>query len=245
MKKSLLGLAVIGALIAGPAMAADLGMPVKAPPAPVAPAYNWTGFYLGGQIGYGWGSAYQEGANGFGDTGNYDISGIVGGGTAGYNWQFGGSWVLGVETDFSGADITGTGASSLTYNCTTTGCYNDIHWFGTVRGRLGYAWNNVLLYGTGGFAYGSAEAGIVGCPGGFCGTNEVNGWTAGGGIEYGLAPNWSVKVEYLHVDMGRYNFTMAGGCAGTGGCVSPAVFDLVRGGINYHFNFGGPIATRY
>ncbi len=254
MKKLLLGLVAIGALIAGPAMAADLGMPLKAPPAPVAPVYSWSGFYLGGQVGYGWGTSYQQGADGFGTTGNFNISGVVGGVTAGYNWQFNGNWVVGLETDFSGADINGTVNSSPTYSCiTTTGapspCYDKIDWFGTVRGRLGYAWNNVLLYGTGGWAYGRAEAGITGCPVftvGFCGSNDVSGWTAGGGLEYGLAPNWSIKVEYLHVDMGRFNFTTSGGCAGTGGCVSPAVFDLVRSGVNYRFNWGGaPIATRY
>jgi outer membrane immunogenic protein len=68
----------------------------------------------------------------------------------------------------------------------------------------------------------------------------VNGWTAGGGVEYGFAPGWSAKAEYLHVDMGRFNFTTAGGCAFTGGCVSPAVFDVVRIGVNYHFNWLSP-----
>jgi outer membrane immunogenic protein len=249
MKQNLIAAVAAAALLGSPAMAADMAL--KAPPAPVAPAYSWTGFYLGGQVGYGWGTSFQEGADGFGNTGNFNTSGVLGGVTAGYNWQFNGNWVVGLETDFSGADINGTVNSSTTYTCgnavgTPTPCYDKIDWFGTVRGRLGYAWNNVLLYGTGGWAYGRAEAGITGCPifagVGFCGSNDVSGWTAGGGIEYGLAPNWSIKAEYLHVDMGRFNFTTSSGCAGTGGCVSPAVFDLVRVGVNYHFNFGGPLA---
>jgi len=221
-----------GLIFAGPAFAADLPMPAKAPPAPAA--YSWTGFYLGAQAGYGWGTSWQMGASGFGNTGDYPITGVVGGGTAGYNWQFNHNWVVGLETDFSGSSIYGVGGTSLTYNC-LGGCENKIEWFGTVRGRVGYAWDNVLLYATGGWAYGSAEADIVGCPAGFCGTNYVNGWTAGGGIEYALKGPWSFKAEYLHIDMGQFNFTNAGGCAGTGGCVSPARFDLVRIGLNYRF----------
>jgi len=241
MLRNLLRVAgVLSLLISAPltaTFAAD--MPLKAPPLPAAAPYSWTGFYLGGQVGYGWGTSWQMGADGFGNTGDYHISGIVGGGTAGYNWQFNRNWVVGLETDFSAADVHGTGASSATYGC-VGGCENKIEDFGTVRGRLGYAINNVLLYGTGGWAYGRAEADIVGCPGGFCGTNNVNGWTVGGGVEYGFAPGWSAKAEYLHVDMGQFNFTTAAGCAATGGCVSPAKFDTVRLGVNYHFNWLWP-----
>jgi len=234
MKRTVLE-AISAFLIAAPlstASAAD--MPLKAPPPPPAPVYNWTGFYLGGQIGDGWGTSFQMGANGFGNTGNYRITGVVGGGTAGYNWQFNPSWVVGIETDFSGAGIVGTTGSSSTYGC-IAGCENRIEWFGTVRGRVGYAFNSVLFYGTGGFAYGSAEADIIGCPSGFCGTRTVNGWTAGGGIEIAMDRFWSFKLEYLYVDLNNYNFTLAEGCAGTGGCVSPAKFNVVRVGANYKF----------
>jgi outer membrane immunogenic protein len=125
-------LAALG--FAGNAIAAD--MLVKAPLAPVAAPYNWTGLYAGVQGGYAWGSSVQFfTATGGGTTDRYSIRGVEDGGTLGYNWQTQ-QWVLGIETDFSGSHISGSTGSSPTYGC-GTGCTTDVNAFGTLRGRFG------------------------------------------------------------------------------------------------------------
>ena len=101
----------------------------------------------------------------------------------------------------------------------------DVNWYGTVRGRLGYAFNNVLVYGTGGLAYGGVDSRIENSS-----TYKVSstntGWTAGGGVEYMFAPNWSGKIEYLHIDLGWTPEPLS--------LKSETEFDVVRAGVNYH-----------
>ncbi len=184
---------------AAPAFAAD--MPVKAPMAPVAVPYNWTGLYIGLTAGYGWGR-YTQFADPLGDGPRVDPKGFVGGGTIGYNWQMS-NWLLGVEADFQngprGSDPVGT--ASPVFTCGTGPCRVDVDWFGTVRGRLGITSAQWLFYATGGLAYGRFDGGIDNSVA--TGSSTKVGWTAGGGIEYAFAPAWSVKGEYLHVDLGR------------------------------------------
>jgi outer membrane immunogenic protein len=234
MNKLLVAGIAAAAFCGTPALAAD--MPVKAPAYKAAdPRFNWTGFYIGGEGGYAWGKSIQT--EGAGQTNHYHTEGIVGGGTAGLNWQFHPNWVVGIETDFSGADINGSTSSSTTFACNVAdGCHSHVDQFGTVRGRVGFAVGNALYYGTGGYAYGRAGADIMGGLGvaaGFNGNKNVDGWAAGGGIEYALDRTWSVKFEYLHVDFGRFIYAV-------GGLVGPAVvteakFDVARIGLNYKF----------
>jgi outer membrane immunogenic protein len=207
----------------GASVAADLprSMPVKAP-AVVPMAYNWTGFYLGINGGYGWGSSDWSG----GIVGSNSPDGWLVGGTVGYNWQaLGSPWVFGLEGDIAWTDIRDSFANAT---C-VTGCETRLNWLGTARGRIGYAWDRFMVYGTGGAAFGDIEANV----GGLAGTSDTNvGWTAGAGIEGAIGANWTAKVEYLYVDLGSV------GCGATS-CGVPANVDfttnVVRGGLNYRF----------
>ncbi len=193
---------------------------------------------------------------------------FTGGGQIGYNWQTG-SFVWGLETDFnySGINESDTLTNVLTgplvggvANTTVT---QRLDWFGTFRGRLGFTpappW---LLYVTGGLAYGHINSGtnvlfpITCCGGdnyvGSASTTRV-GWTVGGGLEWMLARNWSVKAEYLYVDLGSFSY--ADPCV-TPGAVCGAPFPtystsvttrehIARVGLNYKFDWGGPVVARY
>src|SRR5712672_4440781 len=200
--------ALTAAGFAGSAQAADYGGPRYAQPyyPAVQPRLEdcWIGPYLGGNIGYAWGSV---------DNNPTKPSGFVGGVQGGYNWQSG-AWVFGLE-----ADIQASGA-----NDTFAPWKFSNPWFGTVRGRVGYALNNVMFYGTGGLAFG----GLRGETFGLSETHTSAGWTAGVGAEFGFAPSWSAKVEYLYVDLANSNFTITGLSNGYR-------FGLLRAGVNYHF----------
>jgi outer membrane immunogenic protein len=203
MKKMILAMTVATAT-GGAATAADLPRgpaPYYPPPTSV---YNWTGPYAGLNLGYEWGKVTNS---------NLEPGGIAGGGQLGYNWQTG-QFVLGVETDIqaSGADDT-----FAPYKFSNP-------WFGTLRGRAGFAINNVLLYGTFGLAYGELK-------GEFFGVEEdktLVGWTGGAGMEFGFAPNWSAKVEYLYMDLGSRAYTITGVNNGLQA-------SYLRLGVNYHF----------
>ena len=122
----------------------------------------------------------------------------------------------------------------MNYGCGTV-CTTNVDAFGTLRGRLGYAWNNVLLYGTGGLAYGSIQSNL---DGGSV-TNWRTGWTAGAGAEYGFAAHWSAKLEYIYyVDFGSFQWTNATNvnysCTGLN-CSTDAKFSVIRAGLNYRF----------
>jgi outer membrane immunogenic protein len=203
MKKLLAGgiAAMAIALGAAPALSADLYV---RPAPPVELPWSWSGFWVGSTVGYGWGQSDFAFSNGR-STGNFNISGPLGGLFAAYQWQFG-SIVLGVESDINLADIKGTG------NCPGAGfgCQTNDTWFGTTRGRLGYTiFPNWLLYGTGGVAYGDIRATVspattpaIAITGGQAGTGT--GWAGGGGVELMLMRNWTARVEYLHMDIGSF-----------------------------------------
>ena len=272
-RSSLITLAAI--LFASTASAADLSPAIytKAPP-PVASVYNWTGFYVGGNLGYGWGentgccySSFNDGLGGlagfFGAGGNVlpglSPRGWLGGGQVGYNWQVAPALVLGVVADLQAADISASGSGGA-----SIGAFTNItesksvktDWFGTVRGKVGWAANNVLIYGTGGLAYGEIKArtsfndpsaGLG--PEVFAGSASARrtGWTAGAGVEWGITPNWSVGFEYLYVDLGSLSVTetqVSGPVDGTTfTSVSRFRDNIARVSVNYRF--GGPVVARY
>jgi outer membrane immunogenic protein len=207
MNKILLG--AVALLAAGwtvSAEAADLSYGSRAPYTVNQPlnAYSWAGPYLGANLGYAWGSV---------DNNPTNPSGFSGGVQAGYNWQTG-PWMFGVE-----GDIQATGADD-----TFAPWKFSNPWFGTVRGRAGYAFNNILFYGTGGLAFGELRGETFG----LSESHTTAGWTAGVGTEFGLAQNWSAKIEYLYVDLADAHFTVTGVSNGYR-------FGLVRAGVNYHF----------
>jgi outer membrane immunogenic protein len=216
-------LACVGVVaLAGTAAAADLPRPapVYAPIAPVyAPAYTWSGFYLGVNGGGGWGRSNWN------STGGFNVSGGLVGGTVGYNYQIGQA-VLGVEGDIDWADVNG---NTVTAAC-PLGCKTSNTWLSTVRGRLGYAADRFMPYVTGGAAFGDIRASTPG----FAGTNTTNaGWTAGAGIEFALPGHWTAKAEYLYVDLGSVSCGLGCGTA----LVNNVSFheNLGRAGINYRF----------
>jgi outer membrane immunogenic protein len=208
-RKLLLG--AVGALsLLGTAQAAD--MPVNRPSykAVPAPVFNWTGFYVGAHIGYGWGDALIDGFAA-------EPAGIFGGAQIGYNWQAAGSrWVFGIEADIAATDINDTIAGPTT---------TTLDYFGTIRARLGYAQDRALFYITGGFAYGGNS--VTAVPGS---ADEFHtGWTVGAGLEWAFAQRWSAKVEYLYVDLGSEFYNI-----GAGGIVS-LDFHTVKFGVNYRW----------
>jgi|HubBroStandDraft_2_1064218.scaffolds.fasta_scaffold18568_2 outer membrane immunogenic protein len=217
--------AVAALVVAQSATAADLSVAplYKAPPPAMAPAYNWSGFYLGINGGGGWGhSSWDTSAT------RVNTSGGLVGGTAGYNWQLGNA-VLGIEGDIDWANLKGTNTSTL---C-PLGCSTSDTWLSTVRGRAGYAFGNVLPYVTGGLAVGDIRAATPGFAGA---SNTSAGWTAGAGLEVGLTGNWSAKAEYLYVDLGKFNCGTA--CNGLPTDNVSMHDNVVRAGVNYRFDWG-------
>jgi outer membrane immunogenic protein len=214
-------IALAAAAFAGPAAAADLSPTYGAPyyKTPVyAPAFGWGGFYVGLNGGGGWGRSTWDRA------GEFDLSGGVFGGTAGFGWQFG-QVLLGVEGDLDWSGVRG----STSVAC-APGCSTQNNWLGTVRGRVGYAFDRILPYVTGGVAFGDINASTPG----FAGASQTNlGWALGAGVEFAVYRNWSVKAEYLHVDLGNFNCALACGLAASDNVSFDA--NLVRGGVNYHF----------
>ena len=255
-------------LMATPAVAADLAKAPPPRPAPVAPVINWTGFYVGGNLG-----GVVENASGtsnFTDTtpnppnpqsNSFTNTSFLGGVQAGYNWQFAPLWVAGIEADW---DWTNTGynfcrqTSVSSVACSDNGfgfetINSKTDWLATLRGRLGVTWGNWLFYGTGGAAWGRINTTLsLNCTALGCGESSIAavsasssagttaaGWVAGLGAEWMFAGNWSVRAEWLHVDLGSINDSLP--TVGSGGTIQTAVwsrtekFDEFRAGFNYLF----------
>ncbi|MCA6109008.1 outer membrane protein [Bradyrhizobium cenepequi] len=248
MKKFLLGTVALVAL-AAPASAADLAPRpyTKAPPAPVAVVYDWTGFYIGGNG--GWGTSRKRwDVFGF-DDGSHDADGGTAGGQIGYRWQAG-TWVFGVEGQGNWADFKGSHTSLLTGIDENE---SRIDAFGLLTGQVGYAWNNVLLYVKGGAAVVGDRFRVRDTFTGIPITDTVDdtrwGATVGAGIEVGFAPNWSVGAEYNHIFLGdrSYDFINNGNFAPAGTLFATENIrqdvDLVTVRLNY--KWGGPLIARY
>lgn len=274
---------------AGFAFGADLPSNKTPPAPPPLPAFTWTGFYVGFNFGYAfresgaieaasanlfdatslWGAPSAAGASGLVDA---RLDGFVSGGQAGYNWQFTDAFVVGVEADISGAGVRGgRGFSAVTpaapgaFVVTGAALKRRLEYLGTVRGRLGYAAApNLLVYATGGLAYGGANVGgtigqdlapslLVGkdVSGGFF-ENRV-GWTAGAGVEWAFARNLSAKLEYLYYDLGSVSAdgralglltfsNLAGSPLFANATRVSTRFEghVVRAGLNYRFDWSIP-----
>lgn len=232
-----------GILLASGAGAADLPRRVAPPLPPAPPVFTWTGFYVGANAGYG----FRGGASSYTDatygtvTESGGKGGFVGGGQIGYNYQLtpGSGWVLGAEADIQGTGFGRRGDGTIGAT-PYYGVSPSLDWFGTVRGRLGYAFDRWLVYGTGGFAYGGGSRSpyAASYPYTLPDTARI-GYALGGGVEYALTDHISVKVEGLYVDLGRrgtgttvYDATVPA-YYGTGR--SESGFGVVRGGLNYKF----------
>jgi outer membrane immunogenic protein len=251
MRKSSILLVAFAALWVTAASAAD--MPLKAPLAPVPyTSYNWTGFYLGGEAGGAWATSQSTNITGgtafpAGTVQNpINYSGILGGFYGGANYQFN-QFVVGIDGDYTWAGLLGTGTDVSTVNGHIDEHTDHINWIGTVTGRVGYAVNNWLLFAKGGWAW----AGFAGNSTEYnaAGTTVVDvgsasstrsGWTVGGGVEYGLAPHVTAKLEYDYVDFGTANFsstdvTVATGVVNIYQRSATSSLNMVKVGLGYKF----------
>jgi outer membrane immunogenic protein len=219
MKNYLLsGVAALGLLAAGAATAADL--PARKGPvmAPVyAPVFTWTGFYVGGNAGYGWGNVNAGNTFATRTVTIGDTDGFVGGGQIGYNYQMG-QFVLGLEADIQGADLK-TGSNVFGDSVSTD-------YYGTVRARVGVAFDRILPYVTGGWAYGNVKTTIGGV--GSTDKTHTGGYVLGAGIEYAFTNNLVGGVEYMYVDLGEKNVFNSGVKVGHD-------FSVVRARLSYKF----------
>jgi outer membrane immunogenic protein len=238
----------------GVARAADLPTRTyKAPPVAAPMMYDWSGFYLGVNGGYGWGGQCIEltGINGFSSAfaeGCKDSGGGALGGQVGYRWQAG-QFVFGVEGQ---GDWTNIRNSRVSLNPALTGetWKSTIDGIGLFTGQVGYAWNNVLLYAKGGAAVGSQSFGLYNSASGiglFSTSRTRWGGVVGAGLEYGFAPNWSVGVEYDYLfRVSDTNTWLTPGLAPAVTSIATNTktdIDLVTVRVNY--KFGGAALTKY
>jgi outer membrane immunogenic protein len=262
--KRILGTLILTTALTAPGLAADLAARTYTKAPALAPVSNWSGFYLGGNLGYGWGdgntdflflpSPEEFGLNN--TTLGARSAGVTGGAQLGYNWQIS-SLVTGLEADIQGSVIKASARANPTLVGTAIPFLDGVisseqklSWFGTVRGRLGITVTpDLLLYGTGGLAYGHVDASanfveLLGLSAPASISKTKVGWTAGAGAEWMFARNWSAKLEYLYIDLGSESAigNLVGG-------VPPVVLDpfkvgytwrfrenIARVGVNYHFN---------
>jgi outer membrane immunogenic protein len=265
MKLRLIGLVAATALevgLVGAAMAAD--MPLELPRMAPIPVYNWSGWYVGGNAGAGWGNfnrsiAFSDptGIIGFGTYfaaggnafPNLSPSGFIGGGQIGADWQWG-NFVGGAVADFQGADISALASATVQppggFVQSTQTLSQKLDFLGTARARGGWAFGNWLLYGTGGFAYGHATSSLTfNAPAAavFLSNSagqSPNGWVAGAGVNYGWW-NWVAGVEWLHYDLGNTTVTATlsplGVVPGSLTATQRLAGDVLRGTLSYKFNW--------
>ena len=236
MKKFLIGTAALMAF-AAPALAADLpARTYSKAPAYTAPqvVYNWTGFYIGGNIG----GAFAGNNSLQGSDGRF-----MGGVQAGFDYQFAPNWVVGVEAQYDWLANNNNNGVLFPGGTLITANNNQL---GSVTGRFGYTWGPALLYAKGGFAWrDNNNFNVVsgGVPVAFTTSgNRSDGYTVGAGLEYMFAPNWSAKAEYQYYNFGSTTFTSPADIAGARYRDDE---HTVKAGINYRFGWGGPVVAKY
>jgi outer membrane immunogenic protein len=253
----------------GAASAADIGtVPYGKTPAYVVPAYDWSGGYAGLNAGFGWGKLSDTAGLGapslFTDNARLNMNGVLGGAQIGYNLQMQ-NWMVGLEADLQGANQ----KSSHSFTCRAGVCTPTINFgafvfrgpavsatssqkldlFGTVRGRAGIALiPEVLLYATGGFAYGQVHTDTT-LAGAVRQQNYNPGWVVGAGVQGALGGGWSVRLEYLYLDLGKVSGVFNSSIVAAGGGTLVQGFDtrvtdnIVRLGLDYAFT--GPVISKY
>ena len=239
MKKLLL-VAALAALSSTSVLAADLGARTytKAPAYVAAPIYNWTGFYVGAHIGGAFNGSDSFNTSNLAVVGAQKDGSFLGGGQIGADYQFSPNWLIGIE-----GQISGLSDNSRTFTHVPTGSTlrDRSDWLASVTGRLGYTWGPGLIYVKGGVAF-RDDNGLRGNGAFLPGVTDRNdtGYTVGGGLEYMFAPACSAKLEYQY-----YSF-------GTTTALTPVAalsykddMHSVKAGINYHFNWGGPVVAKY
>jgi outer membrane immunogenic protein len=242
MKKFLLTMVAVAVLSAAlPARAADLPRPYYNAPPPAYPAaaiYCWTGFYLGTHLGGVFSSDSNFNGLAVGSNGN---SRFVAGVQAGYDWEFNPNWVVGIEGQYSwlSGNIGAVFPGGFVYT-------NNQRGIGALTGRVGYSWGPGMVYVKGGYAFADNNESVTlgGAPVGFSLTGDrSNGYTIGVGLEYMFAPNWSARAEYQYYNFGSSRFTAPAALVSTGSFTTDD--HVVKVGVNYRFNWGGPVAARY
>jgi len=214
--------------------AADLGRPPP-PVTPIAMYYDWTGFYIGGNVGGAWASGtLTDNLTGASFTGNH--SGVIGGGTIGYNWQVSPIFVFGIEGTFDGASI-GKASNLVVTQFGTLQGGAGTNWAATLAGRFGYAANNWLLYAKGGGGWADNTATITNwTTSGLVSASHTNsGWLAGVGIEYAFTPNWTMKVEYDYLGVPSWSFPT--GFAAADAFTLTRQINMVTVGVNYKLQY--------
>ena len=234
MRWTLVAVAAIVVAATGHTLAADLSTPSLPPPLPAA-VYNWTGFYLGINSSFGTGNSnWSDGP--IGTTGSFPTSGFLVGGTVGVNYQLG-EYVFGIEGDGDWTNLHGNSG----FTCGAIGavvtppvsCQTQSQWLATVRGRVGYAFDRILLYGAAGAAFGNVQTGLN-PPSTFDSAVEA-GWAVGAGLEAAFAPNWTAKAEYLFVDLPNASCTTVGNCGNAAGSIVSFSENIMRAGVNFKF----------
>lgn len=247
-------LSTVPVLAVGPAISADLPTRKEPSAAPVmSQNYNWTGFYLGANVGGAWhnadwfedltsGGSAGASAPGFHD-GSTKSSGVIGGVQGGADYQFN-SLVIGVNADADLSGVSGDSGCFQQIGGTTQSCRTEQNLFGTVTGRLGFAFDRALFYGLGGFAWEheKLENPCAGLCGGYASTNNVftgdrAGYTVGAGIEYALTRNLSIFGQYNYMDFGKRDLTLVGVPAGSGNFSEDISENehVVKLGLNWRF----------
>jgi outer membrane immunogenic protein len=241
------------------ASAADLPVKSRYVPPPAPPPFSWTGFYIGGHGGAGWGTAESTltgiDVGGFSVSGlnvpwsSHNINGWLAGATVGYNWQVNPWLVLGIEGDWTWADLEGTTPCGV---ANIFGCKTKVNWTADLTGRVGFAVDRALIYAKGGVVWADTDYSFN-----FLGSSipgfDISGSTSdtrvggmlGAGIEYAFLPNWSAKIEYNFMDFGTASESLPVTISGVGG--APPItahadinqqIHVVKIGVNYRFDWG-------
>jgi outer membrane immunogenic protein len=261
MKRTLVASVALFGGITSAAMAADLPPPMAPPPRapaayiPVAPAYNWTGFYIGGNLGAGFSKgSFSDSAGSVFNSTNSNTS-FLGGGQVGVNYEFYNGVVIGAEAMFDWAPNTNntislTGAGTVPANSGTATAQLNNRWLTTATGKLGYAWDRVLLYGKGGWAWvGQNNSNVTVTPTGaaapvatsLSSNSTAGGWTAGVGVEWAFAGNWSARAEYDYIGLQNQTVTVAAGGPFGGDTINinNRNISMFTAGLNYKFGGWG------
>jgi len=218
-------------ILASVAAAACVCMPLSSQAAgPMPSMFDWSGPFAGANLGYGFGHDFFSERSVHAKSKSATLDGAIVGGEAGYNKMMGSNLVLGIAGDFAFSGINSVSPSSGTYGC-DGGCKLEVNWFGTARGRLGYAMGNTMPYVTAGLAAAGLDASFVNSKSPTAGKKAKVGWTVGAGIEHAFSSSLTGKIEYLYADLGRLN--IADGCVVN--CFTDVKFSVVRAGLDFHF----------